>query len=163
MYQNSSAKLKLLNKISEAIDILIGTEQGHPMSPELFKIYLLDLSRDLNEITGLEIPNLNGELISHLLWADDLVLLALDQRSLQILINKVHLFCEQWGLSVNISKTAIMVFNKTGRQLQESHGFKYGTIAIPSARIYCYLGIVFNLNGSTTAATDELRKKGLKA
>ena len=163
MYQNSSAKLKLLNKISEAIDILIGTEQGHPMSPELFKIYLLDLSRDLNEITGLEIPNLNGELISHLLWADDLVLLALDQRSLQILIDKVHLFCEQWGLSVNISKTAIMVFNKTGRQLQESHGFKYGTIAIPSARIYCYLGIVFNLNGSTTAATDELRKKGLKA
>ncbi|KAL5256625.1 hypothetical protein ACHWQZ_G011768 [Mnemiopsis leidyi] len=56
-----------------------------------------------------------------------------------------------------------MVFNKTGRQLQESHGFKYGRITIPAARTYCYLGIVFNLNGSTTAATDELRKKGLKA
>ena len=163
MYQNSSAKLKLLNKISEAIDILIGTEQGHPMSPELFKTYLLDLSIDLNDVLGLDIPNLNGKLISHLLWADDLVLLALDQRSLQVLIDKVHTFCEQWGLSVNISKTAIMVFNKTGRQLQESHGFKYGTITIPSARTYCYLGIVFNLNGSTTAATDELRKKGLKA
>ena len=163
MYQNSSAKLKLLNKLSEAIDILIGTEQGHPMSPELFKIYLLDLSIDLNEILGLNIPKLNGELISHLLWADDLVLLALDQRSLQVLIDKVHHFCEQWGLSVNISKTAIMVFNKTGRQLQESQGFKYGPITIPSARTYCYLGIVFNLSGSTTAATDELRKKGLKA
>jgi len=163
MYQNSSAKLKMLNKISEAIDILIGTEQGHPMSPELFKTYLLDLSIDLNEVLGLKIPNLNGELISHLLWADDLVLLALDQRSLQILIDKVHQFCELWGLSVNISKTAIMVFNKTGRQLQESHGFKYGRITIPAARTYCYLGIVFNLNGSTTAATDELRKKGLKA
>ena len=60
MYQNSSAKLKLLNKLSEAIDILIGTEQGHPMSPELFKIYLLDLSNDLNETLGLNIPNLNG-------------------------------------------------------------------------------------------------------
>ena len=163
MYQNSSAKLKLLNKISEAIDILIGTEQGHPMSPELFKTYLLDLSIDLNKVLGLDIPNLNGELISHLLWADDLVLIALDPKSLQTLINKVHQFCEQWGLSVNISKTAIMVFNKTGRQLQESHGFKYGSLTIPSARTYCYLGIVFNLNGSTTAATDELRKKGLKA
>ena len=85
MYQNSTAKLKLLNKISEAIDILIGTEQGHPMSPELFKIYLLDLSTDLNEVLGLEIPSLNGELISHLLWADDLVLIALDSRPLQAL------------------------------------------------------------------------------
>ena len=31
-YQHSTAKLKLLNKISDAIDILIGTERGHPMS-----------------------------------------------------------------------------------------------------------------------------------
>ena len=52
MYQNSTAKLKLLDKISEAIDILIGTEQGHPMSPELFKTYLLDRSIDLNDTTG---------------------------------------------------------------------------------------------------------------
>ncbi|KAL5267087.1 hypothetical protein ACHWQZ_G004202 [Mnemiopsis leidyi] len=36
MYTNSSAKVKLLNKLSEKIDILCGTEQGHPMSPELF-------------------------------------------------------------------------------------------------------------------------------
>ena len=87
MYQKSRAKLKLLNKISETIDILIGTEQGHPMSPELFKIYLLDLSIDLNVTEGLSTPQLNGVDISHLLWADDLVLLALDAQSLQNLIN----------------------------------------------------------------------------
>ena len=163
MYQKSRAKLKLLNKISETIDILIGTEQGHPMSPELFKIYLLDLSIDLNDTEGLSTPQLNGMDISHLLWADDLVLLALDAQSLQKLINRVYDFCEEWGLSVNISKTAIMVFNKSGRQLQESDSFQYGNIRIPSARTYCYLGIVFSLTGSYTAATDELRKKGLKA
>ena len=163
MYQNSGAKLKLLNKISERIDILIGTEQGHPMSPELFKIYLLDLSIDLNDTEGLNMPQLNGTDVSHLLWADDLVLLALDAGSLQKLINRVYDFCEEWGLSVNISKTAIMVFNKSGRQVLESYSFLYGDIKIPSARTYCYLGIVFNLTGSYTAATDELRKKGLKA
>ena len=163
MYENSSAKLKLLNKISEAIDILIGTEQGHPMSPELFKIYLVDLSKHLNDTFGLEVPTLNEITVSHLLWADDLVLVALDTHSLQVLIDRVHYFCEEWGLSVNISKTAIMVFNRSGRQLQESHGFQYGSTHIPSARTYCYLGIVFNLNGSSTTATDELRKKGLKA
>ena len=36
MYTNSAAKIKLLNKLSEEIDILCGTEQGHPISPELF-------------------------------------------------------------------------------------------------------------------------------
>ena len=100
-----------------------------------------------------------GSNISHLLWADDLVLLALDAQSLQNLINRVYDFCEERGLSVNISKTAIMVFNKSGRQLQESDSFRYGNIRIPSARTYCYLGIVFSLTGSYTAATDELRKK----
>ena len=55
MYQNSSAKLKMVNKISEAIDILAWTEQGHLMSPKLFMAYLLDLSEDLNDIT--EDPN----------------------------------------------------------------------------------------------------------
>ena len=163
MYQHSKAKLKLLNKISESIDILIGTEQGHPMSPELFKVYLLDLSTDLNNAEGLNTPQLNGIFVSHLLWADDLVLLALDAQSLQKLINRVYDFCEKWGLSVNISKTAIMVFNKSGRQLQESYSFQYGKIKIPSARTYCYLGIVFSLTGSYKAATDELRKKGLRA
>ena len=56
-----------------------------------------------------------------------------------------------------------MIFNKCGRQLLESHKFKYGDTPIPFARTYCYLGIVFSLSGSFKAATDELRKKGLKA
>ena len=57
MYQKSRAKLKLRYK---TIDILIGTEQGHPISPELFKIYLLDLSIDLNVTEGISVPQLNG-------------------------------------------------------------------------------------------------------
>ena len=43
MYTNSCAKIKLLDKLSSAIDVTIGTEQGHPMSPELFKIFILHL------------------------------------------------------------------------------------------------------------------------
>ena len=163
MYKHSTAKIKLLNKVSEAIDILIGTEQGHPMSPELFKTYLLDMSNELNKTDNLNVPELNGIRLSHLLWADDLVLLSLDKESLQELINRVHSFCLEWGLTVNIKKTAVMVFNKTGKHLLESHTLNYGETRVPSARSYCYLGIVFSLSGSFAMATDELRKKGLKA
>ena len=41
--------------------------------------------------------------------------------------------------------------------------WQYYYIRIPSAWTYRYLGIVFSLTGSYTAATDELRKKGFKA
>ncbi len=60
MYTNSKAKIKLLNKVSASFNILIGTEQGHPMSPELFKCYLIDISNDLNSnIFDLDLPELN--------------------------------------------------------------------------------------------------------
>ena len=134
------------------------------MSPELFKCYLLDLSDDLNSnLMSLDLPELNGKPISHLLWADDLVLMALNRSSLQNLIARVCMFCQAWGLTVNISKTAVMVFNKAGRQLKESYGYKFGSENIPSTKTYCYLGIVFSLSGSFRQAQDELKKKGLRA
>ena len=58
------------------MDVLIGTEQGHPMSPELFKCYLLGLSTDLDKTLGVNSPTLSSNKVIHLLWADDLVLLA---------------------------------------------------------------------------------------
>ena len=62
MYKNSKVKIKLLNRISETIDINVGTEQGHPMSPELFKIYVLDLSHKLNSaIDMVSLPTLNNK------------------------------------------------------------------------------------------------------
>ena len=66
MYRHSTAKVKLLNKVSDAIEVLIGTEQGHPMSAELFKTYFIDLSKELNNTTGLNnLQELNGFKLSH--------------------------------------------------------------------------------------------------
>ncbi|KAL5271652.1 hypothetical protein ACHWQZ_G002057 [Mnemiopsis leidyi] len=163
MYSHSRAKIKLLGKLSQALDVSVGTEQGHPMSPELFTIFLLGLSEDLNNCAGAIVPKLNGVNISHLLWADDLVLLATDSPSLQILIDTVHNFCTRWGLTVNISKTAILILNTSGRKLKESTGFTYGDTNIPSDNKYCYLGITLTLSGSLTLNMDNLRKKGLRA
>ena len=84
-YQNSKTKIKLLNKLSQAMDVTTGTEQGHPLSPELFKCFLGDLSHQLDEALGVKAPSLDGKRITHLLWVDDLVLTALDKQSLQLL------------------------------------------------------------------------------
>ena len=87
MYNNSSSRIKLIQKLSDAIEVEVGTEQGHPLSPELFKIFIHDLSEQLNNLEGLNVPLLNNRRVTHLLWADDLVLLALDPESLQNLLN----------------------------------------------------------------------------
>ena len=92
------------------------------MSPELFKCFLLELSGNLDYVDGVRSPELNRQKVTHLLWADDLVLLALDKRSLQSLLNEVNSYCTVWGLTVNLDKTAVLVFNKTGRRLKASFG-----------------------------------------
>ena len=163
MYKNSKAKIKLIAKISDSFDILAGTEQGHPMSPELFKTYIHELSERLNSVQDISSPLLNETILTHLLWADDLVLLALSKESLQVMISELESFCREWGLTVNTKKTAIMIFNKSGRQLKESYGFQYMGATIPSAKTYCYLGITFSLSGSFKTALNLLRQKALRA
>ena len=148
MYRNSKAQIKRLNRISEVIDINVSTEQGHPMSPELFKIYILDLSVKLNgDANKLCLPSLNNSTESHLLWADDLILLALDERSFQQLLDLLAEFCNEWGLQVNLSKTEVMAFNTAGRILKCSQSFVFGTTKIKSSKEYTYLGITLSLTG----------------
>ena len=80
MYDNSCTKIKINKVLSEKFKVPKGTEQGHPLSPDLCKLYINDLSHLLH-VDG-NYPELSDTLISHLLWADDLVLLALDNESL---------------------------------------------------------------------------------
>ncbi len=163
MYNNSKTRIKLVQKLSDTIDVTIGTEQGHPMSPELFKLYIYELSIRLDALSDIGVPLLNGFPVSHLLWADDLILLALDVISLQKQLNCLNEFVISWELSVNLGKTNIMVFNSSSRLLKCSYGFKLGDMDVTPVRKYCYLGIEFSLNGSFKHAINELRKKALKA
>ena len=56
-----------------------------------------------------------------------------------------------------------MVFNSSGRLLKESHNFTLGDSPIKSVRNYCYLGIMFSLNGSFKTAINTLVSKGKRA
>ena len=56
-------------------------------------------------------PKLMNQLISHLLWADDLILLALDPKTLQKQLHTLNNFCLEWGVEINANKTKLMKFN----------------------------------------------------
>ncbi len=65
MYENSTGQIKLTGFLSKKSDVRKGTEQGHPLSPDLFKIYIGDLSPQLEHENC---PKLLNQLVSHLLW-----------------------------------------------------------------------------------------------
>lgn len=76
-------------------------------------------------------------------------------------LDKLHKYCEVWGLQVNIKKTKSMIFNNTGRL--DPIKFTYNKNIVENVRKYSYLGVVFSNSGSFTEAKKELYQKGLKA
>ena len=79
------------------------------------------------------------------------------------MLDQLFAFSLEWGLSVNIKKTAVLVFNKSGRLLKESTGFFYGDTRITSEREYCYLGLTFFLSGSMTTSQKKLKQKAMRS
>ena len=60
---------------------------------------------------------LSDKSINCLLYADDLVIFFRSAKSLQIILNKLGSFCENADLRVKLDKTKIMIFNNSGKSL----------------------------------------------
>ena len=155
MYNNSTAKLKINNHLSKSLKLQKGTEQGQPMSPDLFKNFIEDLPDQLK--TDGSYPLLDKQVINHLLWADDLVVLALDAKRLQQNLDILHKFRESCDLEINIKKTKIIEFGR-----KSNISFHIGDQIIKHTDEYCYLGVVFTKYGKLAIARNELHKKALR-
>ena len=159
MYKNSTGQIKMSGHVSNKFDIRKGTEQGHPLSPDLFKIYIRDLSELLNQENC---PKLMGQLVSHLLWADDLILLALDPITLQKQLDTLRDFCKTWGIEINVDKTKLMKFNSKYDSCPTQR-FNIGKHHVKEVDSYCYLGIEIHKSGSFSVARSELKKKAMRS
>ena len=81
---------------------------GDTLSTTLFNIFLNDLIKEIKKLNiGINIDNI---IVSLLLYADDIVLLAKNEKDLQTLITCVTRWCNKWKLKVNIGKTKIVHF-----------------------------------------------------
>lgn len=71
------------------------------------------LLKELNSSgLGLNYGNGADENISCLAYADDLVLISSTEAKLQQLVNLLRNYCSKWRLTVNTSKTKMMVFRR---------------------------------------------------
>ncbi len=107
-------------------------------------------------------PLCNDEYVPCLLYADDIVLLSESPEGLLLSIDCLHTYCDQWDLKVNIEKTKIIIFNKSGKLIKNAH-FTYFGKPLECVNEYKYLSILFKLSGSFSAAITHLCKKASKA
>ena len=108
IYNGSTASIRL-HKMSNKISMEKGIRQGDTISPKLFTACLEEIFRRLNwENYGIKI---DGEQITNLRFADDIVLFSETAADLQKMAEELRVESMTVGLKMNKSKTKVM-FNK---------------------------------------------------
>ena len=159
MYSKSRSCIKVKEGLTNFIDLNLGVRQGDNLSPALFKIFINDLPKYLDGTK--DHVDLGDLTINCLMYADDVVILSTSKTGLQEKLNKLEKFCSDWCLQVNINKTKVVVFNKSGKISKEEFFFEENKLE--NVHSYRYLGLQFSASGSFTLARANLYNKGLKA
>ncbi|KAG6448570.1 hypothetical protein O3G_MSEX005586 [Manduca sexta] len=99
--------VQVQNQQSGPIQLRRGVRQGDVISPKLFTSALEDLLKTL-DWKGMGI-NINSEYISHLRFADDIVIMAETLEELQQMLNSLASAAQRIGLTMNLDKTKLMI------------------------------------------------------
>ena len=134
MYSNIKSCVSVNNEKSSFFVSKCGVRQGENLSPLLFAIYLNDLENylDQNREGGVSIECITEDIvvfmkIGLLLYADDTLLIADNERDLQISLDVFTDYCKTWKLKINDSKSKVVIF---GAQNTKRYIFSLGNLPI---------------------------------
>ena len=149
LYTGNVARVQIQDYLSPSFKINRGVMQGSKLGPVLFNVFINDLLEELhNSSLG---AKLAGLIISTLGFADDIVLIADKPDHLQQLL----LICESWakrnGMSFNLGKCNVMVFNHKPNDL---HFYLTGK-ELSIVEKYKYLGILLSSSGPQNTLYKE--------
>ena len=138
----------------------MGGEARVPAKSNLFGLYVDGLEKHLLDMTDIDAPTLIGVMVLSLLYADDLILMSESAAGLQKQLDALASFCEERRLTVNLSKTKVMVFEH--RQSQVSDFVLNGAV-VERVESYKYLGFVLHATKALTFGTSFLVAAARKA
>ena len=134
LYGKTHFRVKANSKLSGFIDNTLGVNQGGVASGLLFRKYMSDLSKYLEKHFGIPIDE---NIITHLLWADDLVLISDSLEGIKKQLKGLNNFCKNNRMIINELKTKIMVFGS-----KEKIELKFNGSDIEHVEKYKFLGVI---------------------
>ncbi len=152
MYAKTKSFVKWNGKLSDCFADELGVAQGGILSPYLFNGFLSDLGESLNKKYGVV---LDAEtILTHLFWADDLILMSDSAGGLQAQIDNLYTYCSKWQMIINNMKTKCLIFN--GKKSEVVPEFYVGDVKIEVATQYTYLGVPFSTIEQSKVTKDYI-------
>ena len=160
IYSSSSAQIRINGLLTDSFEVKSGVKQGDIISPVLFSMYLNDLATGVKELNcGIDINGLN---LSILLYADDIVLMAPDEKSLQKMLNFIEKWCNKWRMAINADKTQVVHFRRQSK-IRSDYLFTLGINNLSTVSYYKYLGVIFDENLSFESNASLLADSASRA
>ncbi len=152
MYAKDTIRINHLNEgVTSNFKCQQGLKQGCPLSPLLFGLYLDALQGRLRgkKCNAHALANLH---IWMLFFADDLALMLKSEVGLQQQLDMFQQFCAEHGLTMNVKKTKVMVFNS----VDPCQEFVFEGDVIEHVQTFKYLGILFETTSNLDSAVEHL-------
>ena len=144
LYTNCSSCVRVNGSKSTPFTVGVGLRQGCVLSPLLFIIYMDWM---LQRSRGEECFTLGDLRVSHLLFADDLVILTSSQTELQRALDRFVAVCAEAGMKVNVDKSEVMVISRTPVQCT----LHVSGVPLKQVEKFKYLGVLFTSDGRSNA------------
>ncbi|KAH0820296.1 hypothetical protein GEV33_002495 [Tenebrio molitor] len=160
IYEETISRVRVDGRVSECFKTYKGVRQGCPLSPSLFAAFIGDIEEMFRkgQAGGVVVGK---EKVWSLAYADDLVVLAKEEKGMKEMLGNMEKYMRRKKLTVNVEKSKMMVFRKGGgrRKINE---WRWEKDKIEEVKEFKYLGYVMNERNTAAAHVRELVKKANK-
>lgn len=160
LYKRTKCAVKINGKCTQYFDYEKGVQQGNPLSPLLFNIFVNDIFEAVKNDSQVTLDGTN--FFNTLMYADDLIIMATTPEGLQKSLDGLSAYCKKWMLNVNVKKTKCLIFSKGSNV--KNYKFTIDGQEVQNTKEYKYLGITINAkNCSFSPSLSHLSTKATRA